>query len=47
MAKWFGKIGYSNGTVERRGSKDEVFPSIIAGATPGCKCITYHEKKGQ
>lgn len=37
----------SNGSVEKRGSKDEVFPSILAGATPGCKCITYHEKKGQ
>lgn len=37
----------SNGSVERRGSKDEIFPSIIAGATPGCKCVTYHEKKGQ
>ena len=36
----------SNGEVERRGNKDEVFPSILAGATPGCKCITYHEKKG-
>ena len=37
----------SNGSVEKRGSKDEVFPSILAGATPGCKCITYHEKKEQ
>lgn len=37
----------SNGTVDRIGSKDEVFPSILAGATPVCKCITYHEKKGQ
>jgi Fe-S cluster assembly ATP-binding protein len=37
----------SNGSVEKRGAKDEVFPSILAGATPGCKCITYHEKKGQ
>lgn len=35
----------SNGRVDRRGTKDEVFPSILAGATPGCKCITYHEKK--
>ena len=37
----------SDGKVDRRGSKDEVFPSILAGATPGCKCITYHEKKEQ
>lgn len=36
----------SNGKVEKIGSKDEVFPSILAGATPGCKCMTYHEKKG-
>ena len=37
----------SNGRVDRKGTKDEVFPSILAGATPGCKCITYHEKKGE
>ena len=37
----------SSGTVERRGNKDEVFPSILAGVTPGCKCVTYHDKKGQ
>ena len=37
----------SNGSVERRGTRDEVFPSILAGVTPGCKCVSYHEKKGQ
>lgn len=37
----------SNGKVDRKGTKDEVFPSILAGATPGCKCVTYHEKKGE
>ncbi|MGM9643408.1 MAG: ABC transporter ATP-binding protein [Eubacteriales bacterium] len=37
----------SNGQVEKIGRKDEVFPSILAGATPGCKCMTYHVKKGQ
>lgn len=40
-------IVLSNGTVDKIGSKDDVFPSILAGATPGCKCITYHDKKGQ
>lgn len=37
----------SNGTVDRIGTRDEVFPSILADAAPGCKCITYHDKKGQ
>lgn len=37
----------SGGSVEKRGNKDEVFPSILAGVTPGCKCVTYHDQKGQ
>jgi Fe-S cluster assembly ATP-binding protein len=37
----------SGGQVDKRGTKDEVFPSILAGVTPGCKCVTYHDKKGQ
>ena len=40
-------IVLSGGSVDRRGTKDEVFPSILAGVTPGCKCVTYHDQKGQ
>lgn len=40
-------IVLSDGRVERRGSKEEVFPSILAGMTPGCKRINEFEKKGQ
>ncbi len=37
----------SNGCVDKSGSRDEIFPSILAGATPGCKFLTNHDKKGQ
>ena len=37
----------SGGKVDKRGTKDEVFPSILAGVTPTPKCVTYHDKKGQ
>ncbi len=37
----------SGGQVDKIGSRDEVFPVILAGATPGPKCLTYHEKKGE
>ena len=37
----------SNGNVDKRGTREEFFPSILAGASLGCKCISYHEKKEQ
>ena len=37
----------SDGQVERRGSKEEIFPSILAGMTPGCKRLNEFEMKGQ
>lgn len=36
----------ANGSIDRVGSKEQIFPSIISGASPGCKCITYHNGKG-
>ena len=39
-------IVLSDGHVERRGTREEVFPSILAGITPGCKRINEIEKRG-
>jgi Fe-S cluster assembly ATP-binding protein len=40
-------IVLSDGKVDKRGTRDEIFPSILAGMTPGCKRINEVEKKGQ
>ena len=36
----------SNGRIERIGAKNEIFPSIIAGAVSGPKCVANNPKVG-
>lgn len=35
----------SNGRIERMGTRDEVFPAILAGAAPSRRCATHHERR--